>query len=84
MNQEQFQGKWEKFKGEPKQKWGKFIDNDRKEIEGNFKKFKNCRKCMASKNRKSRIGLTAGLKILVQNWRKNRKVLVCYEPIRCS
>jgi len=39
MNQEQFQGKWEQFKGDLKQKWGKFTDNDLKEIEGDFTKF---------------------------------------------
>jgi len=39
MNQEQFQGKWEQFKGDLKQQWGKFTDNDLKEIEGDFNKF---------------------------------------------
>lgn len=39
MNQEQFHGKWEKFQGDLKKKWGKLTDNDLKEIEGDFEKF---------------------------------------------
>jgi len=39
MNQEQFHGKWEQFKGDLKKKWGKLTDNDLKEIEGDFGKF---------------------------------------------
>ncbi len=39
MNADQFEGKWMQFKGELKQNWGKFTDNDLKQIEGNFEKF---------------------------------------------
>ena len=39
MNAEQFRGKWTHFKGELKQKWGKFTDDDFKQIEGNYAKF---------------------------------------------
>ena len=39
MNKEQFQGKWRQFKGELKQKWGDFTDNDLLEAEGDYDKF---------------------------------------------
>jgi len=39
MNKEQFQGKWLQFKGELKQKWGDFTDNDLIEAEGDYDKF---------------------------------------------
>lgn len=39
MNKDQFKGKWEQFKGDLKKQWGKFSDNDLKEIEGDFEKF---------------------------------------------
>ena len=39
MNKEQFQGKWLQFKGELKQKWGDFTDNDLLEAEGDYDKF---------------------------------------------
>jgi uncharacterized protein YjbJ (UPF0337 family) len=39
MNQEQFKGSWQQFKGEIKKKWGKFTDNDLLEAEGDYDKF---------------------------------------------
>ena len=39
MNAKQLKGKWTHFKGELKQKWGKFTDDDLKQIEGNYDKF---------------------------------------------
>ena len=39
MNAEQLKGKWMQFKGELKQKWGKFTDADLQQIEGNYEKF---------------------------------------------
>src|SRR6476661_7773550 len=39
MNADQLIGKWMQFKGELKEKWGKFTDNDLTEIEGNYEKF---------------------------------------------
>ena len=39
MNKDQFKGKWDQFKGDLKKQWGKFSDNDLKEIEGDFDKF---------------------------------------------
>ena len=39
MNAEQLKGKWTHFKGDLKQKWGKFTDDDLKQIEGNYEKF---------------------------------------------
>ena len=39
MNAEQFKGKWMQLKGELKQKYGKFTDDDLKQIEGNYDKF---------------------------------------------
>jgi uncharacterized protein YjbJ (UPF0337 family) len=39
MNAEQLRGKWMQFKGELKEKWGKFTDNDLQEIGGNYDRF---------------------------------------------
>ena len=39
MNADQLKGKWLQFKGELKQQWGKFTDDDLKQIEGNYDKF---------------------------------------------
>lgn len=39
MNADQLNGKWTQFKGELKQKWGKFTDDDLQQIEGNYEKF---------------------------------------------
>ncbi|HXT65645.1 MAG TPA: CsbD family protein [Nitrospiraceae bacterium] len=39
MNAEQLKGKWTHFKGDLKQKWGKFTADDLKQIEGNYEKF---------------------------------------------
>jgi|CXWL01.1.fsa_nt_gi uncharacterized protein YjbJ (UPF0337 family) len=39
MNADQLEGKWMQFKGELKQQWGKFADDDVQEIEGFFDKF---------------------------------------------
>jgi len=39
MNKDQFKGKWDQFKGDLKNQWGKFSDNDLTEIEGDFEKF---------------------------------------------
>lgn len=39
MNADQLKGKWKQFKGELKEKWGKFTDDDLQQIEGNYEKF---------------------------------------------
>ncbi|TLY17349.1 MAG: CsbD family protein [Nitrospirae bacterium] len=39
MNADQLKGKWMQFKGDLKQKWGKFTDNDLEQIAGNYDKF---------------------------------------------
>ena len=39
MNKEQFKGSWQQFKGEIKQKWGQFTDDDLLEAEGDYDKF---------------------------------------------
>jgi uncharacterized protein YjbJ (UPF0337 family) len=39
MNADQLKGKWMQFKGELKQQWGKYIDNDLQQIEGSFDKI---------------------------------------------
>ena len=39
MNADQLKGKWLQFKGELKQKYGKFTDDDLTQIEGNYDKF---------------------------------------------
>jgi len=39
MNADQLKGKWMQFKGELKQKWGKFTDNDLEQIAGNYDRF---------------------------------------------
>ncbi|MFZ1803435.1 MAG: CsbD family protein, partial [Nitrospira sp.] len=39
MNADQLKGKWMRFKGELKQQYGKFTDDDLTQIEGNYEKF---------------------------------------------
>ena len=39
MNADQLTGKWMQFKGELKQTYGKFTDDDLKQIAGNYDKF---------------------------------------------
>jgi uncharacterized protein YjbJ (UPF0337 family) len=39
MNADQLKGKWMQFKGELKQQYGKFTDDDLRQIEGNYDKF---------------------------------------------
>jgi uncharacterized protein YjbJ (UPF0337 family) len=39
MNAKQLKGTWTHFKGDLKHKWGKFTDDDLKQIEGNYEKF---------------------------------------------
>jgi uncharacterized protein YjbJ (UPF0337 family) len=39
MNADQLKGKWMQFKGELKQNYGKFTDDDLQQIEGNYDKF---------------------------------------------
>ena len=39
MNADQLKGRWTHFKGDLKQKWGKFTDEDLQKIEGNYEKF---------------------------------------------
>ena len=39
MNADTFKGKWGQFKGELKQQWGKFTDDDLTQIEGSYEKF---------------------------------------------
>jgi uncharacterized protein YjbJ (UPF0337 family) len=39
MNKNQFQGRWQQFKGELKKKWGQFTDDDLLEAEGDYDKF---------------------------------------------
>ena len=39
MNAEQLKGKWMQFKGDLKQQYGKFTDDDLQQIEGNYDKF---------------------------------------------
>ncbi len=39
MNADQLMGKWMQFKGELKQQWGKFTDNDLQQIGGSFDKI---------------------------------------------
>ena len=39
MNADQLKGKWMQFKGELKQKWGKFTDNDLEQIAGKYDRF---------------------------------------------
>ena len=44
MNAEQLKGKWTHFKGDLKQKWGKFTDDDLQQIGGSFERslWSNC------------------------------------------
>lgn len=39
MNADQLKGQWMQFKGDLKQKWGNFTDNDWEEIGGSYDKF---------------------------------------------
>jgi uncharacterized protein YjbJ (UPF0337 family) len=39
MNADQLKGKWKQFKGELKQQYGKFTDDDLTQIEGDYEKF---------------------------------------------
>jgi len=39
MNADQLKGKWMQFKGELKQQYGKFTEDDLQQIEGNYDKF---------------------------------------------
>lgn len=39
LNQDQFKGNWKQFKGDLKQKWGKFTDDDLLFIEGSYDKY---------------------------------------------
>jgi len=39
VNQDQLQGKWKQFKGELKQQWGEFTDDDLLAIEGSVDKL---------------------------------------------
>jgi uncharacterized protein YjbJ (UPF0337 family) len=39
MNADQLKGKWMQFKGDLKQQWGKFTDNDLQQIGGSFDKI---------------------------------------------
>jgi uncharacterized protein YjbJ (UPF0337 family) len=39
MNAGQLKGKWMQFKGELKQQWGKFIDDDLQQNEGSYDKI---------------------------------------------
>lgn len=38
MKVDQLRGKWLQFKGEVKKQWGKLIDDDLRQIEGNYEK----------------------------------------------
>ena len=40
MNSTHFKGMWNQFKGELKNTWGKFTDDDLMKIEGDYEKFK--------------------------------------------
>jgi uncharacterized protein YjbJ (UPF0337 family) len=39
LNQDQFAGNWKQFKGDLKQKWGNFTDDDLLYIEGSYDKY---------------------------------------------
>jgi uncharacterized protein YjbJ (UPF0337 family) len=39
MNNDQFKGSWQQFKGELKKKWGQLTDDDLLEAEGDYDKF---------------------------------------------
>jgi len=39
MNADQLKGKWMQFKGDLKEKWGKFTDDDLQQIAGSYDKF---------------------------------------------
>ena len=39
MNADQLKGKWKEFKGELRETWGRFSDNDLLQIRGNYDRF---------------------------------------------
>ncbi|HEX2056533.1 MAG TPA: CsbD family protein [Nitrospiraceae bacterium] len=39
LNQDQFAGHWKQFKGDLKQRWGNFTDDDLLYIEGSYEKY---------------------------------------------
>jgi uncharacterized protein YjbJ (UPF0337 family) len=39
MDRDAFRGNWDQFKGEVKNKWGQFTDDDLLETEGDYDKF---------------------------------------------
>ena len=39
MNADRLKGKWMQLKGELKQQWGKFFENDLQQLEGSFDKI---------------------------------------------
>ena len=39
MNTDQLKGRWMQFQGELKKQWGKFTDDDLKQVDGNYDKF---------------------------------------------
>jgi len=39
MTADQLKGKWMQFKGDVKQQWGKFTNDDLRQIEGSYDKF---------------------------------------------
>ena len=39
MNADQLKGKWLQFKGDLKQQWGKFTEDDLQQIAGNYDTF---------------------------------------------
>ncbi|TWI54502.1 CsbD family protein [Halalkalibacter nanhaiisediminis] len=39
MNNDELKGKWNQFKGDAKQKWGKLTDDDLTEVEGSRDKL---------------------------------------------
>jgi uncharacterized protein YjbJ (UPF0337 family) len=39
MNAQELKGRWTHFKDDLKQQWGKFTDDDLKQIEGSYKEF---------------------------------------------
>lgn len=39
MNKEQFEGEWKELKGKIKEKWGKFTDDEIKQLNGKYDQF---------------------------------------------
>jgi uncharacterized protein YjbJ (UPF0337 family) len=39
MNSDLFRGKWDEFKGDLKQEWGNYTDDDLEKIDGEYDKF---------------------------------------------